>query len=86
MQWQEVRRHFLQQWVLIESLQAHSEGVKRILDQVIVINSYRTSSDAMQAYQQLHQVSPNREMYVLHTSQEQIHITERHWVGIRGAE
>lgn len=84
MRWQEVRQHYPQQWVLLESLQAHSDGAQRVLDQVAVINSYHTSSEAMQAYQQLHQLSPDREMYVLHTSQEQLQIRERRWVGIRG--
>ena len=85
MQWHDVRRYYPHQWVLIESLEAHSEGDQRVLDQVAVINSYSDSSSAMQAYQQLHRASPSRELYVLHTEREQLTITERRWVGIRGS-
>ena len=29
MQWQEIRQHYLQQWLLLESIQSHSEVNKR---------------------------------------------------------
>ena len=83
MRWEEVRTHYPQQWVLIESVDARSEDGQRILEQVAVVDSYPDSPAAMQAYRTLHQASPQRELYVLHTQQERIEITERRWVGLR---
>ena len=39
----------------------------------------------MKGYLQLHHQSPERELYVLHTDREVLDITERRWLGIRGA-
>ncbi len=54
MQWQEVRDHYPQQWVLIEAIQAHSEENKRIVEQVTVVSVFADSVSAMQNYKQLH--------------------------------
>jgi hypothetical protein len=46
MQWQEVRAHYPQQWLLLEAVKAHSEDDQRILDQLAVLdasNSRRTA-------------------------------------------
>lgn len=83
MQWQEIRDHYPQQWLLIEAIKAHSEDNKRILDQLAVINTFQDSPSAMAGYSELHRESPNRELYVFHTNRETLDITERIWLGIR---
>lgn len=85
MQWQEIRKHYPQQWLLIEAIQAHSEENKRILDQVAVIESFPDSTDALKGYMALHHEFPERELFVFHTSRESLDITERRWLGIRRA-
>jgi hypothetical protein len=84
MQWHDVRTQYPHQWVLIEALEAHSEGTQRVIEQIAVINRYADPLSAMHAYQSLHQVDPERELYVLHTDREQLAISERRWLGIRG--
>ena len=85
MQWQEIRKCYPQQWLLIEAIKAHSEANKRILEQLAVVNTFANSVTAMKGYAQLHHEAPTRELYVFHTSRETLEITERSWLGIRGA-
>ena len=83
MQWQEIRNHYPRQWLLIEAIKAHTESNKRILDRLSVIGTYPDSGKAMKAYIEMHRESPERELYVLHSSRETLNITERKWLGIR---
>ena len=84
MKWQEIREHYPQQWILVEALKAHSEADKRILEQLAVISTFSDSVVALRDYQKLHDESPERELYVFHTSREILDITERRWLGVRG--
>ena len=84
MQWHEIRTHYHMKWLLIEAIKAHSESNKRILESLSVIGSYTDSETAMKAYIEMHRESPERELYVLHSSRETLDITERKWLGIRG--
>lgn len=85
MLWQDIRQHYPEQWLLVEALDAHSEANKRIVNELTVVDSFSSSPDAFRRYTELHRQSPSREFYVLHTSREQIDITERTWHGIRSA-
>ena len=85
MQWQEIRQHYPQQWLLLEAIKAHSEADKRILDQLAVVSTFPDSASALNGYTQLHREAPERELYVFHTSRETLEIVERRWLGIRGA-
>jgi hypothetical protein len=84
MQWQDIREHYPRQWLLLEALKAHSEGGKRILDRLAVLETFPDSASAFQGYLKLHRETPERELYIFHTSREQLDITERRWFGIRG--
>lgn len=81
MQWQEIRRHYPAQWLLVEAIKARSTAGKRILEQLAVISAFADSVAAMQNYRQLHKQSSERELYVLHTSKETLDISERAWLG-----
>ncbi|MDQ2731169.1 MAG: hypothetical protein M3Y56_05885 [Armatimonadota bacterium] len=83
MKWPQVRSHYPEQWLLVEAITAHSEGDKRILDEIAVIDSFPDSRQGLQHYAQLHREAPERELYVFHTSREALDITERRWIGIR---
>lgn len=84
MEWQTIRQHYPEQWLLIEAIKAHSRANKRILDQLAVIGIFPDSVSAMQSYAQLHREAPERELYVFHTSRTELDVTERQWFGIRG--
>lgn len=85
MQWEEIRNHYPQQWLLVEAIKAHTEFNKRILDQLAVLGFFPDSVTAIQSYRNLHHEAPERELYVFHTSRKTLDITERQWLGIRGA-
>ena len=40
MKWDDVRNTYPSQWVVIEAVEAHSEGNKRIIDKIAVIDSF----------------------------------------------
>jgi len=86
MKWQEIRTHYPQQWLLVEAIKAHSEANKRILEQLAILGTFVDSVTALKSYQQLHHEAPERELYVFHTSRETLDVTERNWMGIRGAQ
>ena len=85
MQWSEIRRHYPDQWLLLEALQAHSEANHRVLDQLAIVGAFSDSQAALKGYTQLHREAPARELYVFHTSRETLEILERRWLGVRAA-
>ena len=85
MKWPEIRNHYPHQWLLVEAIKAHSESGKRILEELAVVNTFPNSIAAMKGYQSLHHEEPGRELLVLHTDREELDVTERRWLGIRGS-
>ena len=83
MQWREIRTHYPRQWLLVEAMNAHSEDKKRVLDHLAVVDTFTDSVNAIRRYQELHRQSPDRELYVFHTSREELNVTERCWMGVR---
>ena len=75
MKWQDVRKQYPDTWILIEALDAYTtDGKRRIVEKLIVVDKYADYFMAMSAYEELHQQKPNREMYVVHTVNEEIKI------------
>ena len=83
MKWQEVRLNHPDRWLLVEAARAHTEVDRRILDDLIVLDTYDDSAGAMRDYAQIHRQRPDRELYVLHTSRVEVKVEERRWFGIR---
>jgi hypothetical protein len=81
--WSDVRRAYPGQWLVIEALGARTEGDRRLLERIAVIETCPDGTAAMQSYQRLHQEYPLREFYFVHTDRESLDIRERHWHGIR---
>ena len=61
MQWQEIREHYPQQWLLVEAIKAHSETNARVVEQLAVVESFSDSVTAMKGYTQLHRDAPERD-------------------------
>jgi hypothetical protein len=83
--WEEIRRQFPRQWLLVEAIAAHSSEGKRILDDIAVLDAFQGGGAAMKSYQEMHRRFPQRELYVVHTDREKLDITEVDWLGIRTA-
>lgn len=85
MEWREIQQHYPHQWLLVEALDARSEGGQRILGDLAVLETYSDGLTAMDGYKTLHRRDPQRELYVLHTDREELEIEELRWLGIRAA-
>jgi hypothetical protein len=83
MRWSEVREAYPEKWLIIEAMEAHTEGNRRLLDRIAVVEVCSDGAAAMQSYRRLHQEFPLREFYFVHTSREVLDIKERWWAGIR---
>jgi len=84
MKWEDVRQAFPDTWVLIEATRAYTnEQSERILEEIVPLNKFSNSPDAMRAYQEIHREDPNKELYVLHTNRIDPGIVEKKWVGVR---
>ena len=62
MQWQEIRRHHPDCWLLVEAIKAHSANGQRILEDLAVIEVFEDSDSAMKSYCRFHKESPQREL------------------------
>lgn len=83
MRWTEVRQAYPDHWLVIEALEAHTEGNRRMLDRIAVVETSPDGASAMQSYRRLHRQYPLREFYFVHTAREELEIVERRWAGIR---
>lgn len=83
MTWQQLRHAWPDQWLLIEALRAHSAGGRRVLDELAALAAFPDSTSALAACARLHRGSPDKELYVFHTSRPSLDIEERPWLGIR---
>ncbi len=82
--WEEVRKRYPSEWVLIEAIDAFSSQGKRIINQVTVAEIYGSNGEeALRQYARLHKVYPKRELYVVHTKRPHLNIKERFWTGVR---
>lgn len=86
MNWEQVRRQYPDQWLIIEALDAHSENSIRHIEHMAVVAVCVDGGQALQIYQEMHHKHPEREFYFVHTSRIDLSIEERRWVGIRGLQ
>jgi hypothetical protein len=83
--WEEIRRQFPRQWLLVEAIAAHSAEGKRVLNDIAVLDAFQEAGTAMKSYQEMHHRFPQHELYVVHTDREALDIAEVDWLGIRTA-
>jgi hypothetical protein len=82
MRWADVKATYPNQWLIIEAIEARSEGGRRIVERLAVIETCRDGAEALSSYRRLHQVYPQREFYFVHTSRDELNIQQTRWVGI----
>jgi hypothetical protein len=86
MKWSDIRTKYPKQWLLVEALKARTQADRRILLQLAVLGSFPTSQSALKKYAEFHRETPERELYVFHTSREKLIVMERKWLGVRAAQ
>lgn len=83
MRWQDIQKRFPNEWVVLEVIKAHSEVGHRYIEEVVVVDRFENSLDAMDRYEQLRKDQPQREYCFFHTSRPNLVARER-YMGIRG--
>lgn len=84
MTWEEAKRVYPNQWVIIEAIEAYTDGNKRIISQITVVDNFHNdNNNALLKYLQLHRRHRERELYVVHTSRPELDIVEQNWIGVR---
>lgn len=83
MNWDTIREQYPNKWVLLEAIDAHSSNGRRIINRSSVVNYFNDSKEALSEYKELHKNSPDRELYVVHTSKQDLQVVERKWLGVR---
>lgn len=83
MRWNEARKEYPNKWLLFEAIEARSEGDRRVVEELSVINIYDNGKEALKEYAEKHKKDKSREMYVYNTKNEQLLIEERNWIGVR---
>lgn len=85
MRWNDLKKATSQQWVIIEAIDAHTEGDKRIIEEIQLVEMFgEDNNGALRRYVQLHKIHPQKEYYVVHTSRPELNVKEKNWTGIRG--
>lgn len=85
MRWEDVRKSYPQQWVIIEAVEAHTEESRRIIENIQLVEMFgEDNNGALRRYVRLHNVHPEKEYYVVHTSRPELNVKERIWTGVRG--
>lgn len=82
MRWEEVRKQFLNEWVVCEALKSSSENGYWFIDEVALIDRFQDSTETMKRYYELHREQPYREYGFFHTSLEKLVLREK-WAGLR---
>lgn len=87
MRWEDIKRTYPDQWIIIEAIDAKTENSKRIIEQLTVVDIFNNDNTrALKKYVELHKIHPERELYVVHTSRPELNIKERRWIGVRGIQ
>lgn len=79
----EARINYPNKWLLFEATEAYSNDGQRVVEDLSVINIFDEGRVALKEYSEKHKKNKSREMYVYHTSNKELMIEERNWIGIR---
>ncbi len=75
MKWQEIRELVPHRWVVVEAIDAFTEGSRRIVDELVLIRAFgEDSHEAWSFYKRIHAQDRWREYYYLHTDREELDI------------
>lgn len=75
MTWQMIREQYPGCWVVVEAINARTDGGRRVIDQLDVVTAFGADwKPAWEHYKQLHAADRHREYYVLHTDRAELNI------------
>ena len=83
MKWGKITELHPSRFVLVEAIKASSNNRMRQLEDMAVIQDYDNPQEAWSGYKKLHKLHPNRELYVFHTSRNDVEVVEEFFSGVR---
>ncbi|WP_340387393.1 hypothetical protein [Paenibacillus sp. FSL E2-0151] len=83
MKWGEITELHPDRFVLVEAIKASSSNRVRQLEDIAVIQNYDNPQEAWSGYKELHKLHPTRELYVFHTSRNDVEYVEEFFSGVR---
>lgn len=83
MKWKDITELHRDRFVLVEAIKASSNNHVRQLEDMAVIQDYDTPQEAWSGYKELHKIHPTRELYVFHTSRNDVEVVEEFFSGVR---
>ncbi|KPV58528.1 hypothetical protein QJ48_15940 [Paenibacillus sp. A3] len=75
---EEVQKRFPEEWVVLEATKAHSKEGYRYIEEVVVMDTFEDSTEALRRYSELHRQDPGREYCFFHTSRPELVARERY--------
>lgn len=85
MHWEDLKKTTPNQWVIIEAIDAYTEGENRIIEDIQLVELFGEDNiGASRHYAHLHKAHPEKEYYVVHTSRPELNVKVRYWTGVRG--
>lgn len=75
MNWQQIREQYPHCWLVMEAINAFTQGSERIINHLEVIEVFADDwKPAWEHYKLMHNVNRQREYYVLHTDRPELNI------------
>lgn len=75
MDWQTIREMYPSRWLVVEAIDAYTEGGKRVIPNLEVIGVFEDDwHPAWEFYKKVHHEDRVREYYMLHTDREELNI------------
>lgn len=69
-------------WILFEAIEAYSQDSMRIVEDMSIINVYESGKEALKEYSERHKKDKTKKLYVYNTSNTELRIKERNWIGV----
>ncbi|MBU7315296.1 hypothetical protein [Paenibacillus oleatilyticus] len=82
MRWSEVCSRYPSRFVLVEALKAISSNRMRTIEEMTVVEEYDNPVLAWAGYKRHRKENPERELYVFHTSKQEIEVIEGYFKAI----
>lgn len=75
MTWDDIRRQHPHSWVLVEAIEAYTDGAQRVIGEMRLIKAFGADWErAWESYKDTHHADRSREYYILHTDRQALDI------------
>jgi hypothetical protein len=83
MKWNEIIKIYPDRLVLVEAIKARSRDRVRTIEEMSIVQEYSDSKEAWEGYKIFHKENPDRDLYIFHSSRENIEVMEEFFSGVR---